>query len=1112
MILRLLSGKCKTILRSHHPIFFNAVKRHPKSLVFAFLFAMIFSMASYAIGPAGPVGKKNRSQKDDRTIKGSVIDAKGKVLAAVSVKVEHLNIGVYTNEDGQYTISGVPTESSLIFSHIGFAGQTIKIGNSDVLNVVLVENNTVLNEVVVVGYGTQAKAKVTGAVTTIDSKVLESRPVTNASQALQGMAGGLNITQGGSLGGSLDNRPSINIRGIATIGQGSTGSPLVLIDGMEGDLNALNPQDIDNISVLKDAASSSIYGSRAPFGVILITTKRGKTDKVQVNYNNNFSWSRPTLLPKMADSYKFALFFNEGYRNSGSGNFLSPAIVQRIQDYQAGKIKTTNIPDPGNPTLWATANTYGNANFDMYDAIYGGSAPAQEHAISASGGNGKTTYYLSGNFRNENGLLRIAKDNFKRFTSTVKISNQLSKWASIEYSGRFVREDFEKPSAMTSSARFSEFTMNQYFTGWMSWPIVPLYDDNGKIYSVTKDGQGNMLINGGRMNTQNDWTYHQLKLTLEPLEGWRIFGNLNYRINDYFRHQDNQKLYGYNIAGDPLLMDGSTSVQEESYRTNYFSPNIYSEYEKSWGAHNFKIMGGFQSEENKSRNLSASRQGIIVPSLPTLATTSGTDINGSTVAPVVSGAYSDWATAGFFGRLNYDYKARYMVELNMRYDGTSRFRSDKQWKYFPSASVGWNVAREDFWENIEDYVNNLKFRGSYGELGNQNTSNFYPTYSTMPVGTANGTWLIGGTMPNTALAPGLISSALTWERVRTWNVGIDAGFLRNRLSASFDYFTRYTNDMVGPAVELPAILGTTVPPSNNTDLKTYGFEFDLKWQERLKNDLGYNIHLIFSDSQTKILEYPNPTGNLSTYRSGTMVGDIWGYETIGIAKSQAEMDAHLASLPKGGQNAIGNTWKAGDIMYRDVNGDGKIDQGSLTTASHGDLIVIGNSTPRFSFGVDLGVDWRGFDVRAFFQGVGKREYFRGGSTFFGVSGQVWWSTAYAEHMDYFREDASGPMGQNLDSYYARPLFNTTKNQVSQTRFLQNASYVRLKNIQLGYTIPAGLTKKIKVQKWRLYVSGENLWTGTKMSKVFDPETVDGGYQGAIYPLYKRISFGTSITF
>ncbi|MEO6313630.1 MAG: TonB-dependent receptor [Chitinophagaceae bacterium] len=1103
-----------SMLRRLFPAILSSVflSKPSRQFSFYFLFGLLtFCSGTFAAGPATKSGH-HFFYNLYGTVRGRVTDSKGKPVQDASVKVEDSDRGTTTNANGEFTLDGLAAGATLVFSHIGFTSQRLKMDGSEKITIVMAENNAGLNEVVVVGYGTQNKSKVTGAVATISNKVLDSRPVTNVAQALQGIAGGLNITQSGSLGGSLDSKPAINIRGIATIGQGSTGSPLILVDGMEADLNAINPQDIENISVLKDAAASSIYGSRAPFGVILITTKKGKVDKASVNYNNNFSWSRGVVVPQIADSYKFALFMNDGNRNSGSGDFYTPANVQRILDYQAGKIKTTLVPDVANPANWGPANAYGNANFSMYNAVYGKSAPAMEHAISASGGSGKTTYYLSGDYRDENGLLKITSDTYKRYAATARITTELSKWASLEYSGRFVREEFEKPSSMTSTNRYAEYTLNQYFTGWMSWPVVPLYDDNGKLYSVTKDSQGNMLINGGRSKTQSDWTYHQIKLVLQPLKGWNINANVNYRINDYFNHLDNQKLYGSNIAGDPLLMDGATSIQESAYRTNYVSPNIYSDYTRSIGNHNLKLLVGFQAEQFTSRTLSASRQGIIVPGSPVLGLTSGTDVNGVTVAPVVAGVNTDWATEGYFSRLNYDYKGRYLLEGNLRYDGTSRFREDKRWRFFPSVSAGWNVARESFFKNMERYVNVLKFRGSYGELGNQNTTNLYPTYSVMPVGTANGTWLLNGQMPNTAIAPALISSGLTWERIKTWNAGLDASFLSNRLSVSFDYFTRYTDDQVGPAVELPAILGTAVPSSNNTNLKTYGFEFDLNWQDKLKNGLGYSVHLILSDSKSKILKFPNPAGNLNTYRAGTMMLDIYGYESIGIAKTQKEMDDYLGTLPKGGQNAVGNSWKAGDIMYKDLNGDGKVDAGASTTANPGDRRVIGNSTPRYSFGVDLGLNYKGFDVRGFFQGVMKRDWYQGGAAFFGATSALYFSTAYVQHLDYFRDDPAHPLGANTNSYYARPLFNSSKNQQPQTRYLQNAAYMRLKNLQIGYTIPASVIRTVKLQKIRLYVSGENLWTITSMAKMFDPETVDGGYNGAIYPLLKRFSFGASITF
>ncbi|HEX3007163.1 MAG TPA: SusC/RagA family TonB-linked outer membrane protein, partial [Bacteroidales bacterium] len=478
------------------------------------------------------------------------------------------------------------------------------------------------------------------------------------------------------------------------------------------------------------------------------------------------------------------------------------------------------------------------------------------------------------------------------------------------------------------------------------------------------------------------------------------------------------------------------------------------------------------------------------------------------------GQYQKWSTAGFFGRLNYDYKGRYLLEANLRYDGTSRFRENKRWNLFPSFSAGWNIAREDFWAPLEEMVSTLKLRASYGELGNQNTDNWYPTYVTMPVKDTNGTWLIKGVKPTTSSAPSLISSSMTWERVNSWNIGLDMAFLRNRLTSSFDYYTRYTLDMIGPAPQLPDILGTDVPKTNNTDLKTYGFEFSLGWKDRLKNDLGYSVNLLLSDSQTEITRYPNKTGDLSTstYREGQKMGEIWGYETVGIAKDQPEMDAHLAKLPNGGQDALGSQWSAGDIMYKDLNEDGKIDNGSNTEGNPGDLKIIGNSTARYLFSIDLNVDWKGFDARAFFQGVLKRDYFQDSYYFWGASSSgVWWSTGFKQHEDYYRNDASHPLGQNIDSYYPRPLFSD-KNQKVQSRYLQDASYIRLKNLQFGYTLPQELTSKIRIDRLRVFVAGENLWTGTKMTKIFDPETISGGYGGNVYPLTKVFSVGLNVNF
>lgn len=400
-------------------------------------------------------------------------------------------------------------------------------------------------------------------------------------------------------------------------------------------------------------------------------------------------------------------------------------------------------------------------------------------------------------------------------------------------------------------------------------------------------------------------------------------------------------------------------------------------------------------------------------------------------------------------------------------------------------------------------------------MANQNTTSWYPTYQTLGVTTNGGKWLQNGALTSVASVPGLISTSLSWEKIKNTNIGFDFGALNNRLTGSFDYFWRKTKNMVGPGVELPAILGATVPSTNNTDLTTFGWELSIGWRDKV-GELGYGVKLNISDNQTRIDKYPNPTNSLSKYMAGELTGDIYGYTTIGIAKTQEEMDAHIASLPKGGQTAIGSKWEAGDIMYADINGDGKIDNGSNTLDDMGDLKKIGNNTPRFRTGITLDAQWKGFDFSMFWQGVLKRDFDPGENSmvFWGTTGSgQWWSTSFKDHMDYFRaEDTASPLGANVNAYYPRPLFNN-KNHKTQTAYLQNAAYMRLKNLQLGYTLPKSLINKIGLQNVRVYVSGENLLTITGLSDTMDPETAGIGKQGGtVYPLSRVYSFGLSVNF
>lgn len=1040
-----------------------------------------------------------------QTVSGVVKDSNGEPIIGASVLEKGTSNGTITDMDGNFTLSVSPN-AVLQISYIGY--KTLEVKATPDMGVTLQEDTETLDEVVVVGFGTQKKVNLTGSVGMASAKDLESRPVANAVQALQGVIPGLNIDNSGN-GGELNASKSISIRGTGTVGKDASGtaytsgSPLILIDGMEGDLSSVNPQDIESISVLKDAAASSIYGSRAPFGVILVTTKSGKSGRAQINYNMNVRFQTPLNMPKMANSWEFVNLFDDAEFN-GSGNHLyEAAYMQHVKDFMEGRTDDY-IYGEGSGGKWNY--DYTAANVDWLDQYYRSVAPSHEHNVSASGGNDKITYYVSGNYMGQQGFMRYGTDDYDRYTFTGKFSAQLSKILKVDYSSRYVRTDYSRPTTMNDD--FYNHILRR------ARPVRAIYDPNG--YLMSDINYIAALRDGGRHKEQKDMLSQQFRFTLTPLKNWNIIGEMNIKTDNNWTHWDQLITYAH-YADNPenTYIPGTTSptkdqVSEYSLKQTYLNPTLYSNYNFSLDdKHNFAVMAGFQAEIMKYRDVTASRTGLTTPDLPVLDQT--TNVNDYTM----SGLYKNWKTAGFFGRINYDYLGKYLVEFNLRYDGSSRYRRENRWIWTPSFSLGWNIAREDFWGDLANYIETFKLRGSYGELANQNTTNWYPTYQIMNVVANSGSWLQDGAKPNVASVPGLVSSALTWERIKNTNIGLDFGAFNNRLTGSFDYFWRKTMNMVGPGIELPAILGTSVPVTNNCDLTTFGWELTLGWRDRI-GDLSYGVKLNISDSQTRIDRYANPTNSLNTYITGQLTGEIYGYETIGIAKTQEEMDAHLATLPNGGQTALGTKWEAGDIMYADLNGDGKIDNGSNTLEDHGDLKKIGNNTPRFRTGITLDLQWKGFDMSMFWQGVLKRDFDPGENSmvFWGVTGSgQWWSTSFADHMDYFRaEDTSSNLGPNVDAYYPRALFNN-KNHKTQTRYLQNAAYMRLKNLQLGYTIPKHITQKIGLENLRVYVAGENLWTITSLSSTMDPETAGIGKQGGtVYPLSRTYSFGLSVNF
>ena len=1036
------------------------------------------------------------STQQARIITGIVTDKDGIPVIGANVVVKGTTNGTITDMDGKFSLE-VPEGATLEISYIGYVTQTIRLGDKRNLNVTMHEDSQALDELVVVGFGTQKKINVTGAVSMVDSEVLESRPVQNVGQALQGVIPGLNLSVN-KTGGELNNALDIDVRGVGTIGEGSNASPLILIDGVEGDMNSINPNDIESISVLKDAASASIYGSRAAFGVILITTKSGKAGRTTVNYSGNVRFTSPAALPNMMDSYSFAQYFNRAAANEGMAPVFDENTLQRILDYQAGKI--TSGSQVGADGLHWSENVLANANVDWFEKAYRKAVPSHEHNISVSGGNEKITYLVSGSFMNQNGLVNWNSDDFKRYTLNARIRAELSKYVTLVYGTKWIREDYKKPSYMSS-----------YFYDGIArtWPTCPEYDDNGHYLA----SMINRLNYCGDDIDQKDQTYNQIQLIIEPIKNWKIYAEGNIKTINRMNHSEELLVPWWRADGETadwsVITGGTvTSVEEKTWRDNYLTSNIYSDYFKQFDSgHYFKVMAGFNAELMKSRDLSGSMSNLISEDVPTL--------NTATSNPLTSGGYSHWSTVGFFGRLNYNFKEKYLLEFNMRYDGTSRFIGDQRWGIFPSVSAGWNIAKEEFFGNLgklQDYINNFKIKGSWGQLGNTNTEDLYPFFITVPLGTSNTTWLVNGEKQNTSYAPGLVSTLLTWETVESWDVGFEFGALNNRLTGSFDYYVRKTLDMVGPAPELPSILGTTVPDMNNADLKSYGFDLELGWRDKV-SDFSYGVKLVLSDNKRKVTRYPNESGDYTQWYANKMDGEIWGYETVGIAKSQAEMDAHLASLPNGGQDALGTQWAAGDIMYKDLNGDGKVDAGSSTLGDPGDKRIIGNSTPRYRFGLTLDGAWKGFDIRIFFQGVAKRDYMLSGPYFWGAAQEgQWHSVGFDYHWDFFRAE-DDPLGSNLDSYYPRPLFaNSAKNHVTQTRYLQNAAYMRLKNLQIGYSFPQAWVQKMGLQSLRLYFSGDNLFTVTGLHGFYDPEALGDGGNGKIYPLSRTYSVGMNINF
>ncbi|MFA7473718.1 MAG: SusC/RagA family TonB-linked outer membrane protein, partial [Spirosomataceae bacterium] len=911
---------------------------------------------------------------------------------------------------------------------------------------------------------------------------------------------------------------NIKIRGTGSL---NGGEPYVVIDGIPGDMNRINPEDIASISILKDAAASAIYGARAPYGVILITTKSGSTDeKLRVSYGGNVSVATPQRLPSMLNSYTHARVVNEAGVYGAGGRVFSNETIDRIIAYQRGDfeyLKQFTVPDaiyfetvPLPNGTWGI-NHQGNANYDWIDEYYGSSVN-HKHDLSVQGGSGKTSYYLSGGYVDQEGVLNYGTDTYSRINVLAKIKTALAPWWDLGYQPRFMKSKRVRPS-MDKQGEY-DLVFHQIAR---TMPTNAKYDAYGNLMIQSKIP---WINDAGNDHIETTESWQNFYTEIRPHKNWKINADFAYQSTNIFR--SHQEFIVYETLVDKSIVPTSntipSNIRQYHHNDNYWTSNIYTTFNTNLGEkQHVTLLAGTQFEKSNNRALDVYKTNMLVQTVPSLQTATGD--------PSAMESLGHWSTQGYFVRMNYDFDNRYLLEVNIRRDGTSRFRKGNRWGTFPSLSLGWNISNEPFWDELRPVINMLKIRGSWGRLGNQNVAS-YSDLNLIPLQTSPLNWIFGFGQSRPigyTTVPGLVSPNLTWETATTKDIGLDFVIMNRKLAGSFDWFERTTTDMIGPAEAQPGVLGIALPRANNSAFRTRGWELSLQWNQQLNQAFSYYVTGTLYDSRSFVTKYVNPTGTLSTWYVGREEGEIWGYTAERLYRTEAEIEQHQANIDL---SFIWNgVWKTGDVRYEDINGDGKVNNGRNTIDDHGDLKIIGNSNPRYQYGLTFGFNWKNLDFSMLWKGTAKRDLF------FAPNDNIFWGfrhfnqvSLFERHLDYFRDQEGdkytglyeGADNINLDSYWPRPYVNdpeNTKNRQNSTKYLQSAAYLRLQNIQLGYNLPSKFTSKIKLQRARFYISGENLLTITKLPAGIDPLATESSFgAGKTYGADRILSLGLTVTY
>lgn len=1040
-----------------------------------------------------------------KKVNGTVIDPTGMpIIGATVLEKNNPSNGTITDIDGKFNLSVKP-DAIISISYIGYTTQDIRVGNQTYFKIILKEHSKTLDEVVVIGFGAQKKESLTGAVSQVKmDDVLGSRPVVNAMTALQGTMPGLQITPNGDASGPGQTK-SFNIRGTTSI---NGGGPLVLIDNVPGDIDMLNPEDIESVSVLKDASSSAIYGARAAFGVILVTTKKGKKgEKFHLNYNNNFGFQKSVNRPEQADGLQWMQAYLDGEFNAGK--YFTGQDMHKWMEYLTEYRKNPDSFQTTGDGIYVDPesglNYYLNEK-NIYTNIFDDFGFLQTHNASLSGGTELLTYRMSVGYSDEQGILVTDKDRYKRLSGSAYISAEVTPWLTQSVDIRYAQSNKNMPVTSDHTGLYDMRLPVVYPEGNLTLPDGTVLPTNTPYNILQLATDNNTITDNARILS---------KTTLKPLKGLEI--NFEYTFDKKIKDNNTNKAVipytSVELAKINTADNSSLGTTKES--TDYNAINLYGSYEHTWlDAHHLTLTAGFNQESSDYKKLYAYSYDMINDDKPSHNTAIGE-------SKTITEDHRVFTVRGAFYRINYDYQGKYLFSTSGRYDGSSKFPKKNRFGFFPTVSLGWNIAREAFMQPVaKNWLSEFKLRASWGQIGNQAIDPYKYTPSMSTYEKKDIPWLVNGLKPTTIWAPGLVSDNFTWETVETLDFGFDLSAFNGRLQGTFDWYRRDTKDMLAPGLELPKLVGASAPLQNTADLRTKGWEVNVSWRDKI-GDWGYTVGFNIYNSKTIVNKYNNESkilfksdGN-NNYYEGYEIGSIWGYVTDGYYSVDDFTDTNSWKLKDGVVSVDGISPRPGDIKFKnlrdDENSTNRIDEGDGTLANPGDRKIIGNNALRLQYGINLGASYKGFNLDVLLQGIGKRDVWisdaRRWPFHSGQFGQI-----FSDQLDYWKpvDAANGNWtAMNPDAEFFRiygQRNNSGYNTRKQTKYLLNGAYLRIKNVTLSYSFPQKLISPIYLSGLKAFVSCENLHTFSHLPKGYDPERLSWGY-----PFYRTISFGINVT-